>query len=53
MAKKKQNDDLETSKSIAAQTQAFLAAGGKIDNVKKGVSGVTTTKGPKHIKLGN
>jgi hypothetical protein len=37
--KKKQPAAVETSESIAAQTAAFLAAGGEIERVDSGVSG--------------
>ncbi len=52
-AKRKQPNALETSESIEAQVQAFLASGGEIQQVPKGVSGQTNTSGPKHITLGN
>jgi len=52
-AKKKQPAAQETSESIEAQIQAFLAAGNKIEVVKTGVSGQTSLRGPKHISLGN
>ncbi|WP_237054738.1 hypothetical protein [Microbulbifer sediminum] len=51
-AKRKQPTALETSESIEAQVQAFLASGGEIQQVPKGVSGQTSTSGPKHITLG-
>jgi len=38
-AKKKQPAAVETSASIAEQTQAFLQAGNKIQVIKSGVSG--------------
>ncbi|WP_295799051.1 hypothetical protein [uncultured Microbulbifer sp.] len=42
----------ESRESIEAQVQAFLANGGKIEQVPKGVSGQTNTSGPRHITLG-
>lgn len=51
-AKRKQPTAMETSESIEAQVQAFLAGGGEIQQVPKGVSGQTNTSGPKHITLG-
>jgi len=38
-AKKKQPPAVETSASIEEQTAAFLASGGKIDQVQSGISG--------------
>ncbi|GAB2894996.1 hypothetical protein GCM10027180_26070 [Microbulbifer echini] len=49
---RKQATSLETSESIEAQVQAFLAKGGEIEQVPKGMSGQTNTSGPKHITLG-
>lgn len=51
--KKKQAPQEESSKSIAAQTEAFLKAGGKINQIDTGVSGQQSVAGPKHIQLGN
>ncbi|MFS1524828.1 hypothetical protein ACL7TT_12060 [Microbulbifer sp. 2304DJ12-6] len=51
-SRRKQSTPLETSESIEAQVQAFLAKGGEIEQVPKGVSGQTNTAGPKHITLG-
>ncbi|MCX2779006.1 hypothetical protein [Microbulbifer thermotolerans] len=51
-AKRKQPAAVETRESIEEQVQAFLAAGGKIQQVPKGVSGQTNTSGPRHITLG-
>ncbi|WP_346839203.1 hypothetical protein [Microbulbifer sp. SAOS-129_SWC] len=51
-SKRKQPVSLETRESIDEQVQAFLAAGGEIQQVPKGVSGQTNTSGPKHITLG-
>ncbi|AQQ68300.1 hypothetical protein Mag101_12100 [Microbulbifer agarilyticus] len=42
----------ESREAIEAQVQAFLANGGEIEQVPKGVSGQTNTSGPKHITLG-
>ncbi|GAB2528520.1 hypothetical protein [Microbulbifer agarilyticus] len=42
----------ESREAIEAQVQAFLAKGGEIEQVPKGVSGQTNTSGPKHITLG-
>ncbi|WNZ57435.1 hypothetical protein ACJJI5_18745 [Microbulbifer sp. EKSA008] len=49
---RKQAAPLETSESIEEQVKAFLAGGGEIEQVPKGVSGQTNTSGPKHITLG-
>lgn len=38
-AKKKQPAAVETSASIEEQTAAFLASGGKIEQVQSGISG--------------
>ena len=51
--KKKQPAATETSTSIEEQTKAFLAAGGKVDQISSGVSGQQSMAGPKHITLGN
>ncbi|MCH9692514.1 MAG: hypothetical protein K0U59_10735 [Gammaproteobacteria bacterium] len=51
-SKRKQSTPLESRKSIEQQIEAFLSAGGEIEQVPKGVSGQTTTSGPKHITLG-
>ncbi|WP_323847013.1 hypothetical protein [Microbulbifer magnicolonia] len=51
-SKKKQPTAVETRQSIEEQVQAFLANGGEIQQVPKGVSGQTNTSGPKHITLG-
>ena len=40
-AKKKQPAAIETSESIATQMEAFFAKGGKIEQIKTGVSGQT------------
>ena len=48
----KDNGAPESRESIEAQVQAFLANGGKIEQVPKGVSGQTNTSGPRHITLG-
>lgn len=49
---KNQDVAQETSASIAEQTAAFLAAGGKIQEIPTGVSGQVATSGPRHITLG-
>lgn len=51
--KKKEPPVVISSKTIAAQTEAFLRAGGVIDKVKSGVSGQQNLVGPKHISLGS
>ena len=51
-SKRKQPTSLENRQSIEEQVQAFLASGGEIQQVPKGVSGQTNTSGPKHITLG-
>lgn len=51
-SKRKQPTAAETSQNIEEQVQAFLAGGGEIQQVPKGVSGQTNTSGPKHITLG-
>ena len=44
----------ETSKSIEEQTEAFLKAGGKIEYVNSGVSGVQSVAArSRHITLGS
>ena len=40
-----------SSETLAAQTEAFLEAGGKIEQVKPGVSGQQQYTGRKHITL--
>ena len=52
-AKKKQPASVETSLSIEDQTRAFFKAGGKINQIKTGVSGQVGLAGPRHISLGN
>lgn len=52
-AKKKQPVAAETSQSIEEQTNAFLKAGGKIEQINAGVSGQQSIAGPKHITLGS
>ena len=51
-SKRKQPTSLENRNAIEEQVQAFLASGGEIQQVPKGVSGQTNTSGPKHITLG-
>jgi len=50
--KKKQPTAIESSQTIAEQTEAFFKAGGKIDQIGIGVSGQQNLTGPKHITLG-
>ena len=52
-AKKKQPASVETSQSIEDQTKAFFKAGGKVDQIRTGVSGQQSLAGPRHISLGN
>ncbi|NQX88283.1 MAG: hypothetical protein HRT77_06440 [Halioglobus sp.] len=52
-AKKKQPAAVETSESIAQQTQAFLESGNKIEVIQSGVSGQPSMAAKRHIKLGN
>ena len=52
-SKKKQPAASETSQSIAEQTEAFLRAGGQIQQISNGVSGQQSLAGRKHISLGN
>jgi hypothetical protein len=52
-AKKRERGASETSAAISEQTKAFLAAGGKIERIKPGVSGQAKLGGPKHIYLGS
>jgi len=49
-AKKKQPAAVETSESIAAQTQAFLKSGKKIQVIQSGVSGQPSLAVRKSIK---
>jgi hypothetical protein len=42
----------ETSASLAADVEKFLASGGKIQEIPQGVSGQVATSGPRHITLG-
>lgn len=52
--KKKQPAAVETSASIEAQIEDFLKAGGEIQQIASGVSGMPSmASGPRHIKLGN
>lgn len=57
MASKKSTDNKndipqETSESLAAEVEKFLASGGKIQEIPQGVSGQVATSGPRHITLG-
>lgn len=47
--KSKASASNETSESIAAQTEAFLEAGGKVEVISKGVSGQEATNNKKPI----
>lgn len=49
--KRGQAAPVETSQSIAEQTAAFLKAGGKIEEVPRGVSGQTSLTARKHITI--
>jgi hypothetical protein len=49
--KRGQSAPVETSESIAEQTAAFLKAGGKIEEVPRGVSGQTSLASRKHITI--
>ncbi|MFT7560111.1 MAG: hypothetical protein ACI93R_002026 [Flavobacteriales bacterium] len=51
--KKKQPAAVTSSASIAAQTEAFVKAGGKVNQIDSGISGQQSMAGPKHISLGN
>ncbi len=51
-AKKKQPAAVETSESIAEQTEAFLKKGKKIQVIQSGVSGQPSLAAKKHIRLG-
>ena len=48
---KEQEDDF-SSETIEDQVEAFLASGGKIQEIPLGVSGQVATSGPRHITLG-
>jgi len=48
---KEQADDLYTE-NLDDQIAAFLASGGKIQQIPLGVSGQVATSGPRHITLG-
>ena len=48
---KDQTDDF-SSATIEDQVEAFLASGGKIQEIPLGVSGQVATSGPRHITLG-
>ncbi len=52
-AKKKVPPSVETSQSIEEQTKAFFKSGGKVDEIKTGVSGQVGLAGPRHISLGS
>lgn len=51
-AAKKNQIAEETKASIEEQTARFLAAGGKVQEIPRGVSGQVATTGPRHITLG-
>ncbi len=44
---------IETSESIASQTEAFLKAGGKVQEIPRGVSGQPSAAARKHITISN
>lgn len=48
---KDQVDDF-TKDKLNDQVEAFLASGGKIQQIPLGVSGQVATSGPRHITLG-
>ena len=48
----KKKAPIETHQSIEEQTQAFLKAGGKIQQVDSGVTGQEKLSSPKQITLG-
>lgn len=48
---KEQSEEF-TSDNIENQVAAFLAQGGKIQEIPLGVSGQVATSGPRHITLG-
>jgi hypothetical protein len=50
--KTKQAAAVETHESIADQVSAFLASGGKIQQIDSGISGQKNLSGPRHIVLG-
>ena len=49
--KRKQAAPVETSQSIAEQTAAFIKAGGKVEQIPRGVSGQTSLTTRKHITI--
>ncbi|WP_207060876.1 hypothetical protein [Motiliproteus sp. SC1-56] len=51
-AKPKKSAAVETHKSIAEQTAAFLKAGGQIQEIPRGVTGQQKMAGPRQIVLG-
>ncbi len=55
MAAKPQKKEavVETRQSIEEQTAAFLAGGGEIQKVARGVTGQQKLAGPRHIVLGS
>lgn len=42
----------ESAQSLEEQMAKFLAGGGEIQQIPRGVSGQVTTSGPRHITLG-
>ena len=52
-AKKAPLEPEVTSESIEDQIQAFIQAGGEIEQIKTGVSGQQSMAPNKHITLGN
>ncbi|OMH29117.1 hypothetical protein [Motiliproteus sp. MSK22-1] len=51
-AKPKKTAATETHQSIEEQTAAFLKAGGKIEQIDRGITGQQNIAGPRHIVLG-
>lgn len=50
-SKSKASNAIESSSTIEEATQAFIASGGKITQIKSGVSGMVNHSGPRHISL--
>lgn len=50
---KKKEIAAATSQSIEEQTKAFLEAGGKVEQVKTGMSGQPSMAPPKSFTIGN
>jgi len=51
--KPKKSASIETHQSIKEQTDTFLKAGGKIQEVARGITGQQKLAGPRQIVLGN